>query len=74
MKALCLPSVLEVDYHENTGVVLPKHQSLHVQVFLLAKARTATTKVERMRERSPNTHGHARASSGVTKVNRLPCR
>lgn len=59
MKALRLSSVVEALNHEDTSVILPKHQSLHVHTFLLAKARIATTKVERMSERSPNTHAHA---------------
>jgi hypothetical protein len=72
MKALHLVSAIEAVSRDNNIPILPKQWSLHVQVFLRASTRAATTRVEKMSDSSPDTHGHARASSGVTKANRLP--
>jgi hypothetical protein len=61
-----------IDFHLQFTIISPKHQSLQSQVFLLACARAATVPVENRSDNSRNTHGHARASSVVTKANRLP--
>jgi hypothetical protein len=61
-----------VDFHLQFAVLSPRHQSLQSQVFLLACTRAATVPVENRSDNSRNTHGHARASSVVTKANRLP--
>ena len=72
MRVLHLMSAIEAVSRDNNIPILPKQWSLHVQVFLRASTRAATTRVEKMSDSSPDTHGHARASSGVTKANRLP--
>jgi hypothetical protein len=72
MKLLCRRSAVEFRIVENNNGFSPKQESLQVHLVLLANTRAITTTVEKMSDNSPNTHGHARASSTVTWANQLP--